>query len=106
VKKLLVIMLSIMLVSLLLPVNSVIAFPAAHLFYGDVTIDGSPAPNGTYVTATMAGYSDFSTTTNGDYYELTINGDTADDGKAISFFVDGIPAGSAIVNLKRILKRI
>jgi len=93
-KKLLIIILSMLIISLLLPLSTVMAAPLGHLFYGYVTIDGSPAPNGTSVTATMSGYPDFDTTTTGDYYELIINADTADSGNSIDFYVEGIYADS------------
>ncbi len=86
--------LAILLVSLL-PLNTVMAVPSAHLFWGTVTLDGSPAPDGTSVTATMSGYPDFSDTTSGGSYSLTINADTADIGKNIDFNVNGIYAASS-----------
>jgi Fe-S cluster assembly iron-binding protein IscA len=89
------ILLATSVVSLLLPLSSVMAIPAGHVFYGTVTLDGSPAPDGTSVTAEMSGYSPFGTTTSGGDYALTINADTADDGKNIDFYVNGIYAASS-----------
>ena len=83
------------IVLLLLPSAVVNALPNPHFFQGNVTIDGSPAPDGTSVTATMSGYSPFGTTTSGGGYVLVVSADTADVGKTIDFEVSGIYAASS-----------
>ncbi len=95
-KKLLMIILSTLLIFFVMPLSTVTAQPPnSHLFYGNVTLDGAPAPSGTSITATMSGYPDFSTTTTGSYYELTVNGTTADIGKTVDLYVNGIYADSS-----------
>jgi hypothetical protein len=79
----------ILLVIFLLPVTSVLAAPNPHLFTGDVSIDGNPAPDGTDVTA-EASFGSFSVATSGGSYTLVVNGDTDDIGTTITFYVDGI----------------
>jgi len=82
--------------SLLLPINIVHAVPPIpQTFYGNVTLDGSTAPDGTGVTAEMNGRTAGSDTTSGGQYSLiiqTIDGDS--DGDTINFFVNGYAAGS------------
>ncbi len=84
----------------LLPINTVLAVPPiAQQFYGTVTLDGSAAPDGTSVTASMNGRTAGSASVSGGSYSLTINtieGDAA--GNSITFYVDGNSAGSATLN--------
>jgi len=82
--------------SLLLPMNVVYAFPPIpQVFFGSVTLDGSPAPDGTSVTAEMNGRTAGSDTTSGGQYSLTINTIDGDsNGDTINFFVNGYAAGS------------
>ncbi len=69
--------------------------PAA--FYGDVYVDGEPAPDGTEVVAMIDGEERASTTTaNGSYGDssataekLVVSGDESDAGAEITFYVDG-----------------
>ncbi|MBN1369444.1 MAG: InlB B-repeat-containing protein [Dehalococcoidaceae bacterium] len=94
-------------IALLLPTSSLHAIPPiAQQFYGSVTLDGSPAPDGTSVTAEMNGRTAGSDTTSGGQYSLTINtieGDQAGD--TIHFFVDGYSAGSTTLNPGGITQR-
>ena len=74
-------------------------------FSGTVTIDGSPAPIGTVITAriddrdcgslTLTAAGTFGGTGTFDK-RLLVNGEDTDAQKTITFFVDGIPAGTAI----------
>ncbi|MFC1875285.1 hypothetical protein ACFLY3_03980 [Chloroflexota bacterium] len=92
--------LTILILSFLLPLSAVYAIPpTANEFYGYVTLDGEPAPNGTSVTAEMNGRTAGSTTVSGGIYEITINTIEGDAiGDSISFYVDGYSAGSASLN--------
>ncbi|AKG53545.1 hypothetical protein DGWBC_0882 [Dehalogenimonas sp. WBC-2] len=86
-----------LLVGLLLPTHVVQAIPPiAEQYYGSVSLDGSAAPDGTGVSAQMNGREAGSGSTSGGTYSLTINtieGDQA--GNSISFFVNGLSAGSS-----------
>lgn len=97
----------ILIIGLLFPLETVNAVPpTAQQFYGDVTLDGSPAPDGTSVTAKMNGRTAGSDSTSGGSYSLTINtidGDQAGD--SISFYVDGLSAGSTSLNPGAITSR-
>ncbi len=74
-------------------------------FSGTVTIDGSPAPIGTVITAriddrdcgslTLTAAGTFGGTGTFDK-RLLVSGEDTDAQKTITFFVDGIPAGTAI----------
>jgi len=90
----------ILVISSLTSSNLVSAVPPpAQTFYGNVTLDGSPAPDGTNVTAQMNGRTAGSDSTSGGEYSLiiqTIEGDQAGD--SITFFVDGLNAGSTTLN--------
>jgi len=89
----------ILLLIILIPSSIVYAVPPqAQTFYGTVTLDGSPALDGTDVTATMNGRQ-FSDNTSGGSYSIiiqTIEGDQGGD--AISFTVNGFNAGSTTLN--------
>jgi hypothetical protein len=76
----------------------------SHLFYGNVTIDGNPAPKNTTILATgpgarsdMAG-NPVTTLTDGSYGSGEITGQKLmvqgciEDGTPLSFYVDGVPA--------------
>ena len=97
----------ILLVALLMPTIPALGAPPpiAQSFYGSVTLDGAPAPDGTNVTATMNGRP-FSTTTSSGEYSLiiqTIEGDQP--GATITFTVAGYAAGSATFNPGGVTKR-
>jgi hypothetical protein len=70
-----------------------------HNFYGNVTINGVPAPNGTVVTAEVqGGGGSFTTTVPGKYgstcgvcTRLLVQGEI-EDGADVTFYVDGIQA--------------
>lgn len=100
-------LLLLMLISFLLPQNVVYAVPPiAQQFYGNVTLDGSPAPDGTSITAEMNGRTAGSDSTSGGSYSLTIQtieGDQAGD--SISFYVNGLSAGSTSLNPGAITSR-
>jgi len=90
----------ILLLSILIPGSVVQAVPpTAQTFYGSVTIDGSPAPDGTSITAEMNGRTAGSDTTSSGSYSLiiqTIEGDQAGD--TITFFINGEDVGSTTLN--------
>lgn len=102
------------LVSILLA-TPVVALPLMpHVFYGSVFIDGSAAPNGLSVTATIAGVTFPSPVTtltvNGQYgydFQFKVLADDAEtpvkeggvDGDVITFKVDGLVAGSHIFKI-------
>lgn len=74
-------------------------------FSGSVTIDGSPAPAGTVITARIGDRDcgSLTLTTAGAFggdstfdKRLLVSGEDGDAGKSITFFVDGIPAGTAV----------
>jgi len=74
-------------------------------FSGTVTIDESPAPAGTVITArigdrdcgslTLTAAGAFGGDSTFDK-RLLVSGEDGDAGKTITFFVDGIPAGTAV----------
>ena len=67
----------------------VMAQPVSSPLRGDVTVDGSPAPNGSLVSVYVGTESEPLATTNttGGAYEVMVVGDGADVGKALSFKV-------------------
>jgi opacity protein-like surface antigen len=86
-----------------LMVASVSAQPPTppNRFFGNVTLDGSPAPAGTNVTATIGGNVCGQTTVKADstyVLDVVSSGQTAGcgtEGASVSFTVGGSPAGSA-----------
>lgn len=87
-----------LLVLVLLPVSTTwAACPPSppQLFTGSVTIDGSPAPDGTSVTAEVGGVEVASTTTSGGTYGIEI---CPDDyaGQTVVFKVNGVYGGEAV----------
>ncbi len=97
IKVLVISVFALLIISLMLPLNTVSSVtppPMAQLFYGTVTLDGSPAPDGTSVTAVMNNET-YSTTVSGGEYNLTVGGKSGDStGDTIYFYVDGLDAGS------------
>jgi hypothetical protein len=100
VRRILVILL---LFALAGPVSAVPLLPAE--FWGSVTVDGSPAPAGTVITARIDGRDCGSLTleTAGVYggealfnERLIVGGEEGDAGKAIVFLVNGMSAGTAV----------
>jgi len=92
----------ILMLALAVPASAIPALPAE--FSGTVTIDGNPAPAGTVVAARIGDRDCGSLTLaapgafggEGLFEDrLTVNGEDTDAGKTISFFVDGILAGTA-----------
>lgn len=78
--------------SILLFSNIVFALPAAHQFYGTVTVSGNPAQDGIAIVAKVGGNEFRTTTLNGKYgYEpvFIIQGDSEWGGETIYFFIDG-----------------
>jgi len=75
--------------------NIALAVPGGgHLFYGSVTINGSPAPDGTTVTAKINGIDVASkTTSGGEYYFSVSDPYNIRSGAEISFFVNGVNTG-------------
>jgi len=66
-----------------------------HKFWGNVTLNGTDAPNGTVINATIDGEfrGNVTVITEGQYGEyLAVDGSASDDGKMIIFSVDGIEA--------------
>ena len=85
--------------------NIALAVPSPpHWFYGSVNINGSPAPDGTTVTARINGIDVASTTTSGGKYgyvnPLFYVPDTDPStrpGETISFFVNGVDTGQTAI---------
>jgi len=70
--------------------NIALAIPVGHVFYGIVTLNGNPAPDGTTVSARLDGTELASTiTSEGKYSHLTLSLDAAYSGRTIDFFVNG-----------------
>ncbi|MCE5297802.1 MAG: hypothetical protein MUE45_00435 [Methanoregulaceae archaeon] len=75
-------------------------FTLPHIFYGNVTINTLPAPNGTYINAVVAGgEGNFTTTIPGKYgnpepdkAKLEVQGANIENDAPITFFVNGIHA--------------
>ncbi|MCK9278507.1 MAG: hypothetical protein M0P22_10505 [Methanoculleus sp.] len=93
----------ILLIALIGTASAIPALPAE--FTGSVTIDGSPAPAGTVITArigdrdcgslTLAAAGAFGGDSTFDK-RLLVGGEDGDTGKTITFFVDGTHAGTAV----------
>lgn len=93
----------VLILALAAPASAIPVFPAE--FSGTATIDGSPAPAGTVITAriddrdcgslTLANAGVFGGETLYDE-RLIVNGEDTDAGETITFFVDGVPAGTAV----------
>lgn len=72
-----------------------------NAFYGDVTVNGQPASDGTTVVAKINGVQVASITTSGGKYGYPIGSFYVDDpnsdrsGKAINFFVNGVDTGQS-----------
>lgn len=84
----------------LLLVNLVFAIPGIpHLFYGSITVNGQPAPDGTTIVAKINGIEVAATTTSGGKYgyaPLFYVPDTdpaSRTGSTISFFVNNVDTG-------------
>jgi len=82
---------------------SVVAEPKMpHVFYGDVLVGGSPAGDGTAVTAEIGGTPYGSTTTSGGSYALEVSADDLQtggveggvNGETVSIYVGGQPAST------------
>jgi len=69
------------------------AFQLPHRFYGDVTINGIPAPVGTHITASVTGGGS-------DVYTTTVSGKYGNAGDILfgSFFVQPVGADSTIMS--------
>jgi hypothetical protein len=92
------------LIGLLLISNIVLAIPGIpHQFYGFVTYNGQPAPDGLSVVAKIKGVEVASTTTYGGKYGYTPIFYVADtdppsrSGSTINFFVNGIDTGKTAI---------
>lgn len=93
----------ILILALAAPASAIPVFPAE--FSGTVTIGGSPAPAGTVITArigdrdcgslTLTAPGIFGGETLSDE-RLIVNGEDTDTGETITFFVDGVAAGTAV----------
>ncbi|MEN8614414.1 fibronectin type III domain-containing protein [Dehalogenimonas sp. THU2] len=85
------VVLTFLLLASLLPGITVRAQPQQpYAIDGSVTIDGSPAPDGSNVQSSLG----VSAGTSGGSYSMDIPADAANPGDSISFTVNGIPAGS------------
>lgn len=73
--------------------NLALAIPIGHQFYGTVTLNGSPAPDGTTIVAKVNGVEVASTATKGGKYGydplFIISLDSKYSGNTIYFFVNG-----------------
>jgi len=96
----------IVLVSLVMFSVSVFAIQGQpHQFWGDVTVNGAPAPDGTVVSAFIDGSQVATTTTSGGIYGtapasafyVPDTDPASRAGKTISFFVNGINTGTTFV---------
>ena len=87
--------LSTTIIFVLFLATSVLAVPGVpNQFYGSVTINGQPAPDGTTVTAEINGAEVKSTTTSNGEYNLIVDDPQGDRiGDTVYFFVDGIDTG-------------
>ncbi len=94
----------ILLIALIGTASAIPALPAE--FTGSVTIDGSPAPAGTVITARIGDRDcgSLTLTTAGVFggdstfdTRLLVSGEDGDAGKTITFFVDGVPAAETVV---------
>lgn len=93
------------MITLLLSNSLVFAqFGIPHQFYGDVTVNGAPAPDGTIVSAKIDGTEVASTTTRNGVYgqspaEVFYVNDPNDNrvGKIIQFFVNGVDTGQTAI---------
>jgi len=96
----------------IIPVVAIGAVPQMpHQFYGDVTIDGIPAPNGIWVDAYIDGVLYEWTTTSGGTYGwdplFKVPADDPDvvgidggvNGDTIEFYIDGVLADSALFEI-------
>ena len=82
--------LTIATITFLIFSNIALAMPVGHVFYGTVTLNGNPAPDGTTVSARLDEAELASTTTSdGKYNHLTLSLDAAYSGRTIDFFVNG-----------------
>ena len=95
--------LTLLLVALIGTASGIPLLPAE--FSGTVTIDGSPAPAGTVITARIGDRDcgSLTLTTAGAFggdstfdKRLLVSGEDGDAGKTITFLVDGKPAGTAV----------
>ncbi|CVK34635.1 hypothetical protein [Methanoculleus bourgensis] len=95
--------LTLLLVALIGTASAIPLLPAE--FSGTVTIDGSPAPAGTVITARIGDRDcgSLTLTTAGAFggdstfdKRLLVSGEDGDAGKTITFLVDGKPAGTAV----------
>ena len=92
----------LLLLALAAPASAFPLLPAE--FSGTVTIDGSPAPAGTVIIARIDGRDCGSLTLAAGVFggeelhdtRLIVNGEDGDAGKTITFFVDGVAAGTAV----------
>ena len=87
--------LTIAISTFLLFSNIALAIPGGgHQFYGSVTINGSPAPDGTTVTAKINGIDVSRVTTSGGKYSLSVSDPyNTRSGSEISFFVNEVNTG-------------
>ncbi len=92
-----------MFLSAFLLSSSVLAVPGIpHRFYGSVTYNGAPAPDGMTVSAKINNVEVASTTTSGGRYGYdpvfyVDNPNNDRSGKTISFFVNGIDTGQTAI---------
>ena len=77
--------------------------PPPNKFYGNVSLNGEPAPAGTVIDAHIDGElrGSVEVTTHGRYGDnlnyLVVNGSASDDGKMIEFYVNGVRANETAV---------
>ena len=104
IKKKTLVLSAILMLVLLCDAAMAIPMPP-HRFYGNVTIDGKPAPDGTVVSARIGGVEYANTTTlDGKYgvYSIfyvpsndaeTVEKEGGDEGDSVEFYVNNILAG-------------
>jgi len=88
----------------LLIISNVLAVPGLpHAFYGSVTLNGQPAPDGTIITAKIDGKEVATTATSGGKYGYPVGSFYVDDpnndrtGSTVHFFVNGIDTGKTVI---------
>ena len=84
--------------TILLIVSISFAIPGVpHQFYGNVTINGVTAPDGTSVTATINNAPAGSTTASSGTYNLLVEDpNNVNSGETVLLFVNGVQAGTAV----------
>ncbi|MFH1471579.1 MAG: hypothetical protein ABIF85_01650 [Nanoarchaeota archaeon] len=96
--KLLVLVIAIFAIVAASSISFAIGFGLPNQFWGTVTINGAPAPEGTSITAKINGVLSGSATTSGGSYNLIVDNPTDNNignlGDTVLIYVNGVQAGS------------